>query len=153
MPSTPSAVDTGAASGSRLRIARASATACVCQPEYDSTRSPTARRGDRDSSTSHTVAPSITSPMLTGSAYDSAVAHPAPHVGVEREVADAQQDLSVLERWEVDGDRLEVCGRRLAVGSGRQDDLGGLHGSLPNRTYPVSTGRSGSVIQPDQEPG
>ena len=33
MPSTPSDVDTGAASGSRLRIARASATAWVCQPE------------------------------------------------------------------------------------------------------------------------
>ncbi len=52
--------------------ARASATAWVCQPEYDSTRSPTARRGDRDSThlahggADHHVA------EPTGSAYDSA---------------------------------------------------------------------------------
>ena len=57
IPSTPSAVWTGAWSGSSRRVCRASATARVCQPEYDSTQSPTCRSGERDSTTWQTVAP------------------------------------------------------------------------------------------------
>ena len=72
MPSTPSAVETGPASGSSRRTAVPGTTACVCQPRYESTWSPTANPSYRDSSTSATVPPTITSPTATGSAYDGA---------------------------------------------------------------------------------
>ena len=72
IPSTPSAVCTGARSGSSGRVWRAWATARVCQPEYDSTQSPTSRSGDLDPTTWQTVPPTMSPPTGTGSAYDGA---------------------------------------------------------------------------------
>ena len=70
MPSTPSAVDTGACFGSSLRSATPGATAWDCQPAEPCTTSPFARPGYFDSSTSPTVAPTITCPSSTDCAYD-----------------------------------------------------------------------------------
>src|SRR4051812_8946290 len=72
MPRTPSAVEIGANEGSSFRSPRPSLSAYDCQPEYDSTTSPTAYSGFRDSTTSQTVPPTSRSPTSTGSAYDSA---------------------------------------------------------------------------------
>ena len=68
IPSTPRAVDTGAADGSSRRTALAGTTEWVCHPENDSTIAPTGTSSDRDSTTSQTVPPSITSPISSGAA-------------------------------------------------------------------------------------
>ncbi len=72
IPSTPSAVDTGAAAGSSRRTAFAGTTEWVCHPENDSTIVPTGRSSARDSTTSQTVPPIIRSPTSRGAAYDFA---------------------------------------------------------------------------------
>ena len=66
MPSTPSAVETGASAGSSLRRPLPFDTACVCQPVWPSTMSPGANRSLLDAITSLTVPPSITPPISTG---------------------------------------------------------------------------------------
>ena len=66
MPSTPSAVETGASVGSILRRPLPSESAWVCQPARLSTMSPAAKPSRFDATTSLTVPPSITSPMATG---------------------------------------------------------------------------------------
>jgi hypothetical protein len=51
MPSTPSAVLTGASAGSSLRSAPWWTRACVCQPIIPSTQSPGANAADFDATT------------------------------------------------------------------------------------------------------
>ena len=66
MPSTPSAVETGASFGSSLRSPEPSESACVCQPARLSTMSPLANLSLFEATTSLTVPASITSSMPTG---------------------------------------------------------------------------------------
>ena len=66
MPSTPSAVETGASAGSIFRTSLPSETAWVCQPFGLNTMSPAAKPSRFDATTSLTVRPSITWPMATG---------------------------------------------------------------------------------------
>ncbi len=66
MPSTPSAVETGAAFGSSLRSPEPSETAYSCQPAMPSTMSPGAEPGWFERTTSLTVPPVITPPISTG---------------------------------------------------------------------------------------
>ena len=66
MPSTPTAVETGAMVGSTFRNPVPSEIAWVCQPARDSTTSPLAKPGLLDAITSLTVPPSITPPSGTG---------------------------------------------------------------------------------------
>ncbi len=68
IPSTPTAVETGASFGSTLRRSLPSESAWVCQPARDSTMSPLANAGLFEATTSLTVPPSITPPIDTGAA-------------------------------------------------------------------------------------
>ena len=70
MPSTPRAVEMGAAPGSSLRTPRPSERPYSCHPAPASTRSPSANPSCRDATTRPTVPPVITSPSSTGAAYD-----------------------------------------------------------------------------------
>ena len=68
MPSTPTAVETGAIVGSIFARPLPSDSACVCQPARDSTMSPLLNAGLFDEITSLTVPPSMTPPIGTGCA-------------------------------------------------------------------------------------
>src|SRR5688500_9465095 len=72
MPSTPSAVDSGATDGSSRCTALRLTRACSCQPHCPTTNCPAVRLGSFDATTSPTVPPTITSPTATGLAYDLA---------------------------------------------------------------------------------
>ena len=65
MPSTPRAVEMGAAAGSIFLTPLPPDTAYSRQPSRPSTTSPTAKRGWFDATTSPTTPPSITSPSAT----------------------------------------------------------------------------------------
>jgi hypothetical protein len=65
MPSTPSAWESGGASGSTLRTPVPSESAYSCQPNAPVANSPTAYCGCRDATISPTAPPVMTSPSST----------------------------------------------------------------------------------------
>ena len=94
MPSTPSAVETGASAGSILRSPLPSETAWVCQPVRTSTMSPSAKPSRFDATTSLTVPPSITPPIGDRRGIGRRIAHAPAHIGIERKPQRAQQHLA-----------------------------------------------------------
>ena len=70
IPSTPSAVEIGAAAGSSRRSAAPSESAHSRQPSWWSTQSPSAYRGFRDAATRPTAPPVIASPSVNGATYE-----------------------------------------------------------------------------------
>ncbi|MDR8937969.1 hypothetical protein FEP65_04879 [Burkholderia multivorans] len=72
MPVTPSHADSGTRDVSTLRSPAPFDVPYSCQPNWPTTRSPTAKSGWRDSITSPAVPPIITSLSGCGGAYDFA---------------------------------------------------------------------------------
>src|SRR5437660_10416793 len=123
MPSTPSAVESGARLGSSLRRPEPSETAYSCQPARASTTSPTAKSLWRDASTRLTVPPSITSPNLDRLGVGARRAHAAAHVGIEREPQRLEQHLAVARLRHRRFGEPEVLRFRRGLGPRGEQDL------------------------------
>src|SRR5713101_3527455 len=70
MPRTPIAVEIGTSRASSLRRSLGFDAAYCCHPSYPATMSPARKSVCRDSTTSLTVCPHMTSPRFTDAAYD-----------------------------------------------------------------------------------
>ena len=151
MPSTPSAVEIGAADGSSRRTARRRRSRASASRSRTAPRRPGRYVRARDSTTSQTVPPTHHVADLDRGGVRRRGAHPAAHVGVERQVDGAQQHLAVLEVGQVDhlGGEAAVVG--LPDGAGGEADLRRLHASAstrgavgPNRSPANDSGTSTS---------
>ena len=98
MPSTPTAVETGASLGSILVSPLPSESAWVCQPARDSTMSPLAKPGLFEAITSRHRAAFHHAADRHRRRIGRPVAHAPAHIGIERQPDRAQQDLALAGR-------------------------------------------------------
>jgi len=119
IPSTPTAVETGASFGSTLRRSLPSESAWVCQPARDSTMSPLAKPGLSRRDLAHRAALHHAADRHRRR-IGRAVAHASAHIGIERQPDRAQQDLALTGR----GRRaiLDPEVRRLGLADGTRDE-------------------------------
>ena len=139
IPSTPSAVETGATAGSTARTPRPSSTAASRQPRSCCTHAPSGQRSLREAMTCPTAPPRIGSPERERRHVRLGVVHPAAHVRVDRDIGVANEDLAVAGIRELDLRELEIrSGRRPARASGEPD--------LPRRRRHETILRPSSVL-------
>ena len=123
IPSTPSAVETGATDGSTGIRPRPSESANSRQPSQLVTHDPSGTRSLRDATTWPTAPPLITSPTWNGGRYDLTSFIRGTHRRVDRHVRVADQHLALGGLRHLHLDEGEVGRLRNAVRPGGQMDL------------------------------